>query len=130
MLTFFLQHFWRTAPCPPWMDKDKWNTEILPLELSDAESARFLRALCRMQTYCNTFGKQGDYWRHAADQKTTEISLGRPWYRNEEIWELFLNTMPPWEAEEMACVFGRISGLNGLKYLPRLRMMCLNTVLE
>ncbi|PGH27979.1 hypothetical protein AJ80_00233 [Polytolypa hystricis UAMH7299] len=102
-LNFILQDYSLNAPCPAWMDTDKWK---LPLDLSRAEKARIIRAFYRMQTYSNIFGDR---------ERTPPMSRSegsRRWagksLKLEEVWMLFFATMPPWEVEEFGCVWAYV----------------------
>ncbi|KAE8356869.1 hypothetical protein BDV28DRAFT_126328 [Aspergillus coremiiformis] len=69
---------------------------------SQTEKARILRALCRLQTYCNIFGA-----REWSDQPSSQ-RRSSTWYRNfglHEMWSLIFATMPPWEVEEFGCLW-------------------------
>ncbi|KAJ5610443.1 hypothetical protein N7510_007162 [Penicillium lagena] len=99
---FFLDDYSQNAPRPEWIDSAQWP-RFLPLDLSNSEKCRFLRALCRLQTHAYIFGK-------------SEVSIER-WYdwpsndweyttlRPEDAWRLFFGTILPWEYEEMGCVW-------------------------
>ncbi|KAL1970495.1 hypothetical protein VTN77DRAFT_4139 [Rasamsonia byssochlamydoides] len=106
-LDFLLQDYGLTMPSPPWMGSMRWESEILPLRLSDDERARLLRALYRLQTYCNIFGTQ-EYLPQENQSLETKLSSSN-WcgvtFEIEEMWSLFFGTMPPWEVEEFACVW-------------------------
>lgn len=69
--------------------------------LSPVERSRILRALCRLQTYCNIFGTREWAESHALERRPT-------WHRNftiDEMWSLFFRTMPPWEVEEFGSIW-------------------------
>lgn len=103
---FFLQDYCRTAPAPPWMDSIKWSAEILPIQLSDRETSRFLRAFYRLQIYCNLFGGREI---HSEEYFPNHRSLKKPIiadaFSYDEQWDMFFATMPLWEVEEIACVW-------------------------
>lgn len=81
--------------------------------VSTTEKARLLRALCRLQTYCNIFGARE--WAEpegsAQDRMQAPNLLKRrstTWHRQftiDEVWDLFFRTMPPWEVEEFGSVW-------------------------
>ncbi|MCJ1378707.1 hypothetical protein MMC17_001806 [Xylographa soralifera] len=102
---FFLQDFCRNAPCPPWMDSTKWAAEFLPIQLSENETSRFLRAFYRLHIYCNLFGFREN---HSEAWFPNRRSLTKPvissTFEFDEIWDLFFATMPFWEVEEIACL--------------------------
>lgn len=102
-----IEDFSRTAPSVPWMDGDVWRAEELPLKLSDTEKARFLRALYRIQTYCNIFGvREIPLSASGFRENLTPASYRSSFdFETEEIWGLFLGTMAPWEVEEITCVW-------------------------
>ncbi|KAJ5970172.1 uncharacterized protein N7479_000090 [Penicillium vulpinum] len=104
---FFLEDYAKNIPQPPWMEDDQLETSILPIELSQTEKHRLLRALCRLQTYKNIFGyperRGGEEWiRNNWDlkkQSSNDRNSG------EEAYRVFFGTIPPWEYHEMACVW-------------------------
>ena len=116
-LETILQAYCCNAPCPPWVDQDTWKQQYLPLQLTEPERARILRALCRLQTYYNLVGARE--WTEESEQRSPVLSPSDPsvrpsatrkstWYRNftsNEIWNLFFGTMPPWEVEEFGSVW-------------------------
>lgn len=70
------------------------------VSLSPVERARILRALCRLQTYCNIFGTREWAESHGERRPT--------WHRHftiDEMWSLFFRTMPPWEIEEFGSIW-------------------------
>ncbi|KAI9927056.1 hypothetical protein ASPWEDRAFT_46529 [Aspergillus wentii DTO 134E9] len=109
-LDALLQAYQSHAPCPPWVDQETWKQQ-LPLQLSETERARILRALCRIQTYYNIVGAR----EYAETEAEAQSEPGSPcsrksstWYKNfttNEIWNLFFGTMPPWEVEEFGSVW-------------------------
>lgn len=110
-LRYLLRAYCARAPCPPWADPEAWQ-QNLPLRPSASEKARILRALCRLQTYCNIFGS-----REWTDPSTdTALDPASPsckqtsstWYRNftiDQMWSLFFGGMPTWEVEEFGSVW-------------------------
>ncbi|OQE20172.1 hypothetical protein PENFLA_c017G06546 [Penicillium flavigenum] len=102
---FFLGDYAKNLPRPPWMENDEWETSIIPIELSQTEKHRILRALCRLQTYKNIFGypesQDGDGWKQN-DWKGKEKSSTSP---DKEAYRVFFGPMPPWEFHEMGCVW-------------------------
>ena len=103
---FFLEDFCRSAPCPPWTDSTKWAAEFLPIQLSENETSRFLRAFYRLQIFCNLFGSRKN---HSEEYFPNHRSLTKPTlseaFSHDEMWELFFATMPLWEVEEFACAW-------------------------
>lgn len=101
-ITFFLEDYSTHATLPPWVDPDQWPTELMPLRLSHAERRRFARALCRLYLHANIFGNiemresstdwTGNNWEHTV-------------LDTEDAWRLFFGTLPPWEYEELVCVW-------------------------
>lgn len=111
---YVLQLFCRTAPCPPWMESNKWQNEVLPLQLSDVEKARVLRALYRLQTYCNVYGPNVQYDPNPPKRKKPVMSrdtdkqpMTRRWRIVDypEMWRTLFSTMPPWELDELICIW-------------------------
>lgn len=105
-LETIVQAYCRRAPCPPWMDQDTWKQQCLPLQLTETERARILRALCRLQTYYNIVGARE--WVPENETGSQRFRKSSTWYRNfttNEIWNLFFGTMAPWEVEEFGSVW-------------------------
>lgn len=101
-LHFFLEDYATDVPRPAWIQPAQWENETLPIQLTYIEKRRFLRALCRLQTLANIFGLpetdrpfRGEHndWGRIGEPETTEA------------YRLFYGTMPPWEYEEMGCVY-------------------------
>lgn len=110
VLQFFLQDFEKITPRPPWMELDEWKNSLFPVMLSSSEQYRFIRALCRLQTHANIIGRaeypldnpaRGFPFRN--DWKNNETDA--PFSPEEEAYRLFFGTMPPWECDEMGCVW-------------------------
>ncbi|KAJ5050218.1 hypothetical protein NUH16_008758 [Penicillium rubens] len=104
---FFLDDYAKNAPRPPWMEKEEWETSVIPIKLSQTEKHRLLRALCRLQTYQHVFGfperPNMDTWiDNNWDTKQKSSSSMPP---NEEAYRVFFGPMPPWEYHEMGCVW-------------------------
>lgn len=102
-LNYFLEDYTQNAPRPTWIEPTQWREEKLPLALSLIEKRRFLRALCRLQIFANIFGaperdldllSKDEYWNDVSDMET-----------ENEAYSLFYGTIPPWEYEEMGCVW-------------------------
>jgi hypothetical protein len=102
-LNYFLEDYAQNAPRPTWIEPTQWQKEKLPILLSVIEKRRFLRALCRLQIFANIFGvpemdldlsSKDEYWMEEAD-----------WENENEAYSLFYGTIPPWEYEEMGCVW-------------------------
>lgn len=112
-LDTIVEAYCQRAPCPPWMDRDTWKQQCLPLQLSQIERARIVRALCRLQTYFNIVGARE--WTPECEQETFSPSMTPPsfrrsttWYRNftsNEIWNLVFASIPPWEVEEFGSLW-------------------------
>ncbi|CAI7629971.1 unnamed protein product [Penicillium glandicola] len=100
---FLLKEYETKVPRPPWIAKDQWEKEILPIALSPTEKHRLLRALCQLQILANIFGSY--------EQTATEEYKSHLWNDNhksmidEEPCRLFFGTIPPWEFQEMGCVW-------------------------
>jgi hypothetical protein len=85
--------------------------QTAPLRLSPTEKERILRALCRLQTYCNVFGARE--WTEPADDlckssMSTCKQTSSTWYKNftiHEMWRLCFGSMAPWEVEEFGSVW-------------------------
>lgn len=120
-LSFFLDDYFVNSPKPPNVPVSQWGSEYLPLKFSSLERRRILRAVCRLQIMKNIFGDTA----YCFKRNLCEICGSRPtWQRGETtkvLWNpppdidlgalresayrLFYGTMPPWEYEEMGCVF-------------------------
>lgn len=104
VLHFFLEDYAKTVPRPEWIQATQWN---LPLQLSDTEKRRFLRGLCRLYIYCNIFGtveKNVGYDLEEEEKNEWFVDL----IDNDELpddYDLFYDTMHPWECEELGCVW-------------------------
>ncbi|RMJ27923.1 hypothetical protein PHISP_01191 [Aspergillus sp. HF37] len=75
--------------------------------LSAVEKARIMRALCRLQTYCNVFGVR-EWVDPMLAGDLLQGSSTTTWHRHftiDEMWSLFFRTMPPWEIEEFGSVW-------------------------
>jgi hypothetical protein len=105
---FFLDDYAKNVPRPPWMENEEWETSVIPIKLSQTEKHRFLRALCRLQTYEHIFGlperlESGIWidndWRNTKQKSSSSMSP------NEEAYRVFFGPMPPWEYHEMGCVW-------------------------
>ncbi|KAJ5174469.1 uncharacterized protein N7482_000346 [Penicillium canariense] len=105
-LQFFLKDYSTNVPRPSWIDPAQWNHE-LPIQMSHAEQRRFMRALCRLYTHANIFGQPE---KHPYDGCELRINT----FDDEEAYRIFFGTMPPWEYEEMGCVWSYLR----LKYDP------------
>ncbi|KAK1147327.1 hypothetical protein N8T08_001404 [Aspergillus melleus] len=111
-LRYLLRAYCARAPCPPWADPEAWQ-QTLPLRPSASEKARILRALCRLQTYCNIFGSRE--WTDPSTDSALDPTVspsckhtGSTWYRNftiDQMWSLFFGGMPTWEVEEFGSVW-------------------------
>ncbi|KAA8647156.1 hypothetical protein EYZ11_009560 [Aspergillus tanneri] len=108
-LRFLLNAYCARAPCPPGVDPNTWQ-QNLPLRPSATEKARILRALCRLQTYCNIFGSR-EWTQERPFDPTISLPCKRAsstWYRNftiDRMWSLFFGGMPTWEVEEFGSVW-------------------------
>ncbi|KAJ5578636.1 uncharacterized protein N7459_007600 [Penicillium hispanicum] len=131
LLSFFLEDYSINAPRPPWIQLAQWKNEYLPLGFSPLETRRFLRALCRFQLLHNIFGdqiecehdydeipncdKHPDCDKHGVrpiwqlgefNGRRGPSRMNNTWLCGLEAYRLFYGIMPPWEYEEMGCVFG------------------------
>lgn len=101
---FFLEDYAMKPPRPKWIEPYRWD-KMLPIELSDNERHRFLRALCRLQTHSNIFADP------ERDPKAHLPWADNDWYRvggrrsSEEEYRVFYGTLPRWEYDEMGCVW-------------------------
>ncbi|KAF7594658.1 hypothetical protein BBP40_008749 [Aspergillus hancockii] len=111
-LDFLTQRYCTQSSCPPGITQEKWD-QNRPINPSKTEKARILRALCRLQTYCNIFGaREWDDFQNEPSSSSTRPSPSKrrssTWYRNfqlHEMWSLIFGTMPPWEVEEFGCLW-------------------------
>lgn len=83
---------------------------MLPLRLLDAEKTRLLRALCRLQTFSNVYGRIFVYEPPNCEKRTNYAAVYEWSDRIRDIeqtekWRTFFSTMPPWEFEEFLCVW-------------------------
>ena len=102
-IEFMLERYSRIAPCPSWMNVDEWKSKHLPLQFTALERQRFLRAACRIQLFCHLLGS-----RESASQEMLPRRSGTrlsDTLDHAYLWDLFFRTMPPWEVEEIACVW-------------------------
>lgn len=86
---FFLEDYSQNAPRPAWIDPAQWPT-FLPLNLSNSEKRRFLRALCRLQTHAYIFGTREN--REDSIDGCSQTSYNRWMYTTlhpTEAWRLF-----------------------------------------
>ncbi|KGO74996.1 hypothetical protein PITC_032340 [Penicillium italicum] len=108
---FFLKQYETKVPRPPWISNDQWENSILPIKLSHTEKHRFLRALCRLQIYANIFGEY--------EHTTVEKVKYNGWKNSpksglafdEEAYRLFFGTVPPWEFQEVGCLWAFLTTL-------------------
>lgn len=113
-LEYLLNVYCSQATCPPGVTQETWE-QNRPINPSNTEKARILRALCRLQTYCNIFGARewSEEQQHATDVSSPSQSRffkrrSSSWYRNfnlHEMWSMIFGTMPPWEVEEFGCLW-------------------------
>ncbi|RLM00346.1 hypothetical protein CFD26_108396 [Aspergillus turcosus] len=104
LLDTFCSHAKRSSQVEP---LERQHTP--PLRLSPTEKGRILRALCRLQTYCNVFGVR-EWTEPADDLSIPSMSKRRSstWYKNftiHEMWRLCFGSMAPWEVEEFGSVW-------------------------
>ncbi|KAJ5634713.1 hypothetical protein N7528_002555 [Penicillium herquei] len=114
VLRFFIDDFQRNVPRPSWIRPQKWQDEIIPLNLSDIEKSRIFRALCRLQVLSNVFGTTEIKDDSANYRDNRWNSNGNIFEIDEEGYRLFYGAMPPWEYEEMGSVWGYLLS----KYVP------------
>ncbi|KAF7139778.1 hypothetical protein CNMCM5793_008391 [Aspergillus hiratsukae] len=104
LLDTFCSHARRSSQTEP-----LGRQHTAPLRLSPTEKGRILRALCRLQTYCNVFGARE--WTEPADDLSVPSRSKRTsstWYKNftiSEMWRLCFSSMAPWEVEEFGSVW-------------------------
>jgi hypothetical protein len=110
-LEYLLHTYCTQASCPQGITQEKWD-QSRPITPSKTEKARILRALCRLQTYCNIFGAREWDESQQESQSSTRPGLSKrrssTWYRNfqlHEMWSLIFGTMAPWEVEEFGCLW-------------------------
>ncbi|KAE8365305.1 hypothetical protein BDV27DRAFT_127083 [Aspergillus caelatus] len=113
-LEYLLNVYCSQASCPPGVSQETWE-QNRPINPSNTEKARILRALCRLQTYCNIFGARewSEEQHHTTDVSSPSQSRffkrrSSSWYRNfnlHEMWSMIFGTMPPWEVEEFGCLW-------------------------
>lgn len=111
---YLLNLYCSQASCPPGVSQETWE-QNRPTNPSKIERARILRALCRLQTYCNIFGAREWSEQHHVTAEPYSPSQSRffkrrssTWYRNfglHEMWSLIFGAMPPWEVEEFGCLW-------------------------
>lgn len=102
-LNYFLEDYAQNAPRPTWIQPRQWEDEKLTITLSLIEKSRFLRALCRLQVFANIFGlPEMDLDLSSKDEYWMEVT---GWENENEAYSLFYGTIPPWEYEEMGCVW-------------------------
>jgi hypothetical protein len=105
-LHFFLEDYTMNLPRPPWIDPAQWEQE-LPIKMSDTEKRRFMRALCRLQTHAHIFGPPEGLPRPEDTSlypQPHHEHIGNM-YEDEPAYRLFFGAMPPWEYQEMGCVW-------------------------
>lgn len=83
--------------------------------LTPLEQQRFLRACCRYQTYCHLFGARTPI---QLDISYDHWPLSQH-FDPETIYSLYFSIFPPWEVEEIACIYD---------YLVQLYIACLSTL--
>ncbi|RJE24938.1 hypothetical protein PHISCL_02702 [Aspergillus sclerotialis] len=87
-----------------WLRPGQWESEILPLKLSDTEKGRLLRAYYRVQTYSNMFGAPEWLPDEPRDSRCLNNWCWGGSSLVDEVYRLFFTTMPQWEAQEF-CVW-------------------------
>ncbi|CAG8895258.1 unnamed protein product [Penicillium egyptiacum] len=104
---FFLQEYDMKAPRPPWISNDQWEHSILPMNLSDTEKHRFIRALCRLQIYANVFSEYEHTTMTAENKWNSWGGCGKNGSHHlyKEGYRLFFGAMPPWEFQEIGCLW-------------------------
>lgn len=102
---FFLDDFQIHAEGPPWISNEDWAQKHTPIRLTDNETRCFVTGLCRLVIHANIFGKNEDAkdFVPSADDNDWEEVTGAV-----DAWRLFFGTMPPWEYEEMGCVWSHL----------------------
>ncbi|KAL4903276.1 hypothetical protein BDW74DRAFT_180140 [Aspergillus multicolor] len=113
---WLLNDYSRNVPCPFWTDESTWSSKISPLKFSAVEKARFLRAFYRLQTFSNLFG----YGEHPLE--SSEHPYHNPLHPDfsefecDEIRRVFFGPFPPWEYEEIGCLWQYCYNRNGKIY--------------
>ena len=110
-LLFFLKDYSMNLRRPPWIDQAEW-VKMQPIKLSNVEAMRIIRALCRLQLFANICGHPTSnvyYPPVPGDPRTWNPSFYEAFFNGAgpytEGERLFLGTMPPWEHEEIECVW-------------------------
>ena len=108
VLQFFLNDYATSALPPAWIDPNKWENSMLPVQLSSSEKHRFIRAFCRLQIHGNILGRP----EYDLSSRTPQVwdlwSLKKapPFFSARvEAYRLFFAAIPPWEYDEMGCVW-------------------------
>jgi hypothetical protein len=78
----------------------QWQTDSVPL--SELEQVRLSRAIYRFQIYCNLFGVK-------EDMETTDLT-GMTRTEKYDAFHNFLPRFPPWEVQEIACIWRYFNG--------------------
>ncbi|KAL5336370.1 hypothetical protein BJX70DRAFT_283286 [Aspergillus crustosus] len=110
---WFLDDYSKNAPRPHWIGPATWSSGILPLKFSDIEKKRFFRAFYRLQTNGNLFSSGENA---IGDEDDKYISHWDPIFGVEEMWQLFVGTLPPWEVEELGCLWKYIHDRHSERY--------------
>ncbi|KAJ5188155.1 hypothetical protein N7491_004480 [Penicillium cf. griseofulvum] len=92
------------------MEDGQWKTEVLPIKLSHSENHRLLRGLGRLQIYQNIFGppEHSEDWvwqKRISNQWDVNKGSSSHCDPRREVYRLFFGMIPPWEYQEMACVW-------------------------
>jgi hypothetical protein len=77
------------------------QAESKPSNLSKMETLRLHRGIYRYQIYCNLFGGQQNL---LARQRTGRMDRAKR-AEKQRLLECFLPTFPPWEIQEIACIW-------------------------
>ncbi|KGO48872.1 hypothetical protein PEX1_102420 [Penicillium expansum] len=108
---FFLKEYETKVTRPPWISKDQWENSIIPIELSHTEKHRFLRALCRLQIYANIFDEYEHTTVHEIKYNNWRHSPKGDLCFDEGAYRVFFGTMPPWEFQEIGCLWAYFTTL-------------------
>lgn len=105
---FFLQDYSKSLKQPKWwvteIHAGDWETTVLPIQFSPNERARFFRAFYRFHTWCNIFGQQEYYPARPSENEFRNKWVNKT-FSAKNGWRLIWGTMPPWEVEEVGCLW-------------------------
>ncbi|OKL62597.1 hypothetical protein UA08_02377 [Talaromyces atroroseus] len=103
--SFLLEDYSKSLEQPDWWQSGThgvWK----PVRFSSNERTRFFRAFYRLQTWCHIFGHM-EYYPIRPTRETDQFI--NDWYGKTfsaaDAWRLLWGTMPPWEVEEVGCIW-------------------------